>query len=109
MKLKLLFISCFFMTKLLSADYGDLEKSNQLFHFGMGPVWFNNFGVETTGYGFQAGRDFEVDFGHAFIDAQLALHEKGAASFGSHIGLNYYENLTDTINFFGGGKGELAI
>ncbi len=93
---------------LYAKNSSTAKKAKQLFHFGLGPVWFHNFGVESSGYGLQGGRDFEVEFGNAFIDLNLALHEQGVGSLGSHIGLNYYKNITSTINFLGGGKGGIS-
>ena len=88
----------------------EVKKSSakQLFHFGLGPVWFNNFGVTSAGYGLQGGQNFEVEFGQAFLDMNAAIHEKGVGSLGGHIGLNYYKELNKTVNFFGGAKGGLS-
>lgn len=103
----LLFIS-FLVGQGVYAEQVRNSSAKHLFHFGLGPVWFNNFGVTSAGYGLQGGRNFEVEFGQAFLDVNAAIHEQGVGSLGGHIGLNYYKELSETINFFGGAKGGLS-
>ena len=94
--------------KIKFAENKSAHKVKQLFHFGLGPVWFNNFGVTKAGYFLQAGRDFELAHGNAYLDCNLALHEKTVGTFGGHIGLNSYWKISPSTSVLAGGKGGIS-